>query len=413
MNTRLRPGHKSLKAHWLGVRGRLGGVMVLFQLSVLLWCGGFVPVSCADCLPNPCKNEGTCVVVDGIDQCNCLHGLRGETCEDIKMEVECEHTYIKVLIIKDYFDWKNVSMDSVQLGEDGCKAASEVINGEEYYTITIHHSNYSHCGTVVLSNATHILYMNGVETQHTTGIITRLPSESIDFTCAYQRERIVQLAFPIQPKTAIAVLHVQEGVVVVSMALYKTLNYQTAYVELPVVSWLERLYISLKIEPGVKNFFVLTINDCWATPTKNPDDLPQYYLLKKGCPTDETVKIHNQIGNETSANFSVQMFRFTKHPVVFLHCRTEICIPGNPEPCMLECLGKSSPKTKREINTNYEGLLTYGPIRWIYPKMHVPEVPKPNHVFATIPGVMLISSVVFLLLAITAAKVLKKSILFG
>lgn len=77
-------------------------------------------------------------------------------------------------------------------------------------------------------------------------------------------------------------LHVQEGLVTVSMALYQSPKYETAYVELPVIPWLERLYISLKIEPGEQNFFVLTINDCWATPTKHPSDSPQYYLIKKG-----------------------------------------------------------------------------------------------------------------------------------
>ncbi|XP_051883900.1 pancreatic secretory granule membrane major glycoprotein GP2-like isoform X3 [Pristis pectinata] len=380
--------------------------MVLLNVLTLLFCG-LVPVYSTDCDPNPCKNEGTCVVVDGLAQCNCLHGLRGETCEDIKMDVECEQTYIKVLIIKDYFDWKNVSMDSVQLAEDACKAAIEVVNGEEYYTITIHHNNYSSCGTVVLSNATHIMYINELETRHATGIITRLPSEAIDFTCVYYRERTVQLAFPIQPKTTVAVLHVQEGVVTISMALYESAKYETAYVELPVIPWSERLYISLKIEPGEQNFFVLTINDCWATPTKDPDDLPQYYLIKKGCPTDETVQYHNQIGNETTGNFSMQMFRFTKHPVVFLHCRTEICVPDSLEPCMIECLGQSSQKTKRETHNNYRGLLTYGPIHWTHPKSHLPEGRKSNLVLATIPGIIVISSMAFLVLAITLAKVMR------
>ncbi|XP_032892051.1 pancreatic secretory granule membrane major glycoprotein GP2-like isoform X1 [Amblyraja radiata] len=383
-------------------------LQVLLKISLLLFCGVFVPVCCVDCDLDHCKNEGTCVVVDGINQCNCLHGLRGETCEDIKMEVKCEQTYIKVLIIKDYFDWKNVSMDSVQLAEDACKAAIEVVNGEEYYSISIHHNNYSSCGTVVLSNATHIMYMNGLETRHTTGIITRLPSETIDFTCVYHRERTVQLAFPIQPRTAVAVLHVQEGLVTVSMALYQSPKYETAYVELPVIPWLERLYISLKIEPGEQNFFVLTINDCWATPTKHPNDSPQYYLIKKGCPADETVQYHNQIGNETTANFSVQMFRFTKYPVVFLHCRTEICVPDSLEPCMSDCLSQSSLKTKRETHTDYKGLLTYGPIQWTHLKSHMPEVHKPNLVLATIPGIVVISSMVFLVLAITLAKVMRK-----
>ncbi|MCY5962366.1 hypothetical protein OV760_28785, partial [Salmonella enterica subsp. enterica serovar 1,4,[5],12:i:-] len=76
-------------------------------------------------------------------QCKCIHGLKGATCEDLKMEVMCEQTYIKVLVVKDYFDWRNVTKDSVQLLEGTCKAVIEVISGEEYYSITIHHSNYS------------------------------------------------------------------------------------------------------------------------------------------------------------------------------------------------------------------------------------------------------------------------------
>ncbi|XP_078400900.1 pancreatic secretory granule membrane major glycoprotein GP2-like [Cetorhinus maximus] len=323
------------------------------------------------------------------------------------MEVMCEQTYIKVLVVKDYFDWKNVTKDSVQLLEGACKAAIEVISGEEYYSITIHHNNYSSCGTVLVTNATHIMYMNGLQTRHMTGIITRLPSEAIDFTCAYYRERTVQLKFPIQPKT-IAVLHVQEGIVTVSMTLYKSAKYESAYVELPVLSWAERLYISVKIEPGENNFFDLTISDCWATPTKNPDDLPQYYLIKNGCPADDTVQYHNQIGNETMANFSVQMFQFVKYPVVFLHCRTEICAPGSLEPCMIDCPDLLSLKTKRDANTQYEGLLTYGPIRRTYSRKHVREVGKPNLLLAAVPGIAVISSMVFLVLAISLAKVMKK-----
>ncbi|XP_067853540.1 pancreatic secretory granule membrane major glycoprotein GP2-like [Heptranchias perlo] len=379
--------------------------MALFEVLMLLFCGVFVPAYSTGCDPNLCKNEGTCTVVNEVAQCRCVHGLKGETCEDVKMEVMCEQNYIKVLIIKDYFDWKNVTVDSIQLFEGACKAAIQVINGEEYYAITIHHSNYSSCGTVVLSNATHIMYMNGVQTGHMTGIITRLPSEAIDFTCVYNRERTVQLKFPIQPKTTITVLHVQEGIVTVSMTLYESSKYENAYVELPVLSWTERLYISVKIEPGEQNFFVLTINDCWATPTKNPDDLPQYYLIKRGCPTDETVQYHNQIGNETMANFSVQMFRFIKYPVVFLHCRTEICVPDSLEPCIVDCPGLSSLKTKRDANTGYKGLLTYGPIHWRLSETHMH---KANLMLATAPGIAVISSMVFLVFAIALAKVMRK-----
>ncbi|XP_072451794.1 zona pellucida glycoprotein d [Chiloscyllium punctatum] len=382
--------------------------MALFKVLTLLFCGAFMTIYGSGCDPNPCKNEGTCTLVNDDAQCNCAHGLKGATCEDIKMEVICEQTYIKILVSKDYFDWKNVTQDAVQLFEGACKAAKEVKNGEEYYAITIHHHNYSDCGTVVMSNATHVMYMNGVQTRHITGVITRLPSESIDFTCVYTRERTVRLEFPIQPKTTIAVLHVQEGMVTVSMALYKSSKYENAYVELPVLPWMERLYISVKIEPGENNFFDLTINDCWATPTQNPDDLPQYYLIKKGCPVDDTVQYHNQIGNETMANFSVQMFRFVKYPVLFLHCKTEICAADSLEPCMIDCASLPSLKAKRDANTQYEGLLTYGPIRWTFSGANVYQVGKPNLMLATVPGIAVITAMVFLVLAITLAKVMRK-----
>lgn len=51
------------------------------------------------------------------------------------------------------------------------------------------------------------------------------------------------------------------------------------------------------------------------------------------CPHDETVTYLNAIGESTTAKFSFQMFQFVGYPEVFLHCRVQLCVPDNPEPC--------------------------------------------------------------------------------
>ena len=50
------------------------------------------------CQNNPCKNGGTCNLVNGNPKCTCINGLTGATCETSKLNCNDVPLYLRKLI---------------------------------------------------------------------------------------------------------------------------------------------------------------------------------------------------------------------------------------------------------------------------------------------------------------------------
>lgn len=77
---------------------------------------------------------------------------------------------------------------------------------------------------------------------------------------------------------------VREGHFNVSMRLYKTPSYLQPYhlptMAIPVT---DTLYVLLKIEGQHQlKYYLLSVEDCWATPTADPYQEVQHKLIEKG-----------------------------------------------------------------------------------------------------------------------------------
>ncbi|KAK2507107.1 hypothetical protein MC885_000489 [Smutsia gigantea] len=78
---------------------------------------------------------------------------------------------------------------------------------------------------------------------------------------------------------------------------------------------------------GLSIRFKVVLNSCWATPSADFMYPLQWQLINKGCPTDETVLVHEN-GKDHRATFQFNAFRFQNIPKlskVWLHCETFIC----------------------------------------------------------------------------------------
>ncbi|KAH0506984.1 Beta-tectorin [Microtus ochrogaster] len=78
---------------------------------------------------------------------------------------------------------------------------------------------------------------------------------------------------------------------------------------------------------GLSTRFKVVLNSCWATPSADFMYPLQWQLINKGCPTDETVFVHEN-GKDHRATFQFNAFRFQNIPKlskVWLHCETFIC----------------------------------------------------------------------------------------
>ncbi|KAH0619467.1 hypothetical protein JD844_000115 [Phrynosoma platyrhinos] len=77
---------------------------------------------------------------------------------------------------------------------------------------------------------------------------------------------------------------VKEGDFTVTMALYDSDTYQQAYRQQPLILLItDILYVLLQIEgqDQVKYFF-LSVEDCWGTPTADPNHATKHPLIMKG-----------------------------------------------------------------------------------------------------------------------------------
>lgn len=78
---------------------------------------------------------------------------------------------------------------------------------------------------------------------------------------------------------------------------------------------------------GLSMRFKVVLNSCWATPSADFMYPLQWQLINKGCPTDETILVHEN-GKDHRATFQFNAFRFQNIPKlskVWLHCETFIC----------------------------------------------------------------------------------------
>ncbi|NWS67421.1 UROM protein, partial [Crotophaga sulcirostris] len=316
------------------------------------------------CLRNPCQHQGHCQVVEDRPVCSCKPGFTGEFCQDVVLKLACEEEYMKMMVRKEVFELLKIPQELVHLKNHACKISEREEEGELFFAATLTGENHTACGSIIQQNSSHVSYTNVIESEREArgGVISRSFQLEVHFSCIYAYEQVVKLPFALTAVDKLVQFVVREGHFNVSMRLYKTPAYLQPY-HLPVtaIPITDTLYVLLNIEGQHHlKYFLLSIEDCWATPSADPYQDVRHELIDKGCPHDETVTYLNAVGESTTAKFSFQMFRFVGYSEVFLHCRVRLCLPDSPEPCAKQC--PRHWRNKRALVDDYKKIVSYGPI---------------------------------------------------
>ncbi|NWU69947.1 GP2 protein, partial [Pterocles burchelli] len=316
------------------------------------------------CLPNPCQHQGECQVMEDRPICRCKPGFTGAFCQDVVLKLACEEEHMKMMVRKEVFELLKIPRELVRLRNRACKVSEREEEGELFFAAILTGENHTACGSVIQRNSSHVSYSNVIESEQEAGrgVISRSVQLEVHFSCIYAYEQVVKLPFALTAVDRLVQFVVREGHFNVSIRLYKTRSYLQPY-HLPTtaIPVTDTLYVLLKIEGQHQlKYFLLSVEDCWATPSADPYQAVQHKLIEKGCPQDETVAYLNTIGESTTAKFSFQMFQFVGHTEVFLHCRVQLCLPNSPEPCAKQCPWQR--RSKRALADDYNKIVSYGPI---------------------------------------------------
>ncbi|NXP52717.1 UROM protein, partial [Heliornis fulica] len=316
------------------------------------------------CLPNPCQHQGHCQVMEDRPFCSCKPGFTGTFCQDVVLKLACEEDHMKMMVRKEVFELLKIPQELVHLKNQACKVSEREDEGELFFAAILTGENHTACGSVIQKNSSHVSYSNAIESEREArgGVISRSFQLEVHFSCVYAYKQVVKLPFALAAVDKLVQFKVREGHFNVSMRLYKTPSYlQPYHLQAAAIPITGMLYVLLKLEGQHQlKYFLLSVEDCWATPSADPYQDVRHELIEKGCPHDETVTYLNAIGESAAAKFSFQMFRFVHYPKVFLHCRVRLCFPGSPEPCATQC--PRHWRSKRALADDYKKIVSYGPI---------------------------------------------------
>ncbi|NXS95579.1 UROM protein, partial [Jacana jacana] len=316
------------------------------------------------CLPNPCQHQGNCQMMEDRPVCRCKPGFTGTFCQDVVMKLACEEEHMKMMVRKEVFELLKIPQELIHLRNQECKVSVREEEDELYFAATLTGENHTACGTVIQKNSSHVSYSNVIESEQEAhrGVISRSFQLEVHFSCIYAYKQVVKLPFALTAVDKLVQFMVREGHFNVSMRLYKTPSYLQPY-HLPTtpIPIMDTVYVLLKVEGEQQlKYYLLSVEDCWATPSADPYQDMRHKLIEKGCPHDETVTYLNVIGESATAKFSFQMFQFAGFPEVFLYCRVRLCVPDSQEPCSKEC--PRHWKSKRALEDDYSKIVSYGPI---------------------------------------------------
>ena len=125
--------------------------------------------------------------------------------------------------------------------------------------------------------------------------------------------------------------------------------------EAPVeVSVQDRIFFEVKLDSIDQRLTVFAEN-CSVTPTANKDDPRRYYLLKKGCKTDPTLRSYASPPNAHRMSYESFTFVGVEDPVTYLQCDVSICDnQAKDRRCRdRKCAADDSDRKRRSLSHGY------------------------------------------------------------
>ncbi|XP_044210578.1 zona pellucida sperm-binding protein 4-like [Thunnus albacares] len=243
---------------------------------------------------------------------------------------------------------------------------------------------FTDCGTQSTVVDGIITYWVNIEVKHhlQKGSIFRDTPFHLTVRCSFTLAQMTQLGIEIQgEKSEQPSTLKSEGVLRAEMRFAKDSTYRSFHSsrDPPTVTELgQSVYVEVFVLKHRDKDLVLLLQDCWATPTKNPHDPQRWNLLVKGCPF--TGDSHGTVVLPVLSNkglkypslhkwFVVKLFSFVKPPttetLVYFHCDIEIC---KGEACSQSCSNgrrKSRRITSRPGRRLYYSVVSGGPLLYL------------------------------------------------
>ncbi|XP_074536075.1 zona pellucida sperm-binding protein 4-like [Halichoeres trimaculatus] len=201
--------------------------------------------------------------------------------------------------------------------------------------------SFTECGTQFMVEDGVITYWVSVEVKAQKGSIFRDTPFNLTVYCSFMLAPVSLLGFGVQQEKPQDLLTLKgEGILRTEMRFAKDSTYRFFYSarDPPVVKLGLPVYVEVYVLKHENQDLVLLLEDCWATPTKNPHDTLRWNILVQGCPfrsDSQKAVLLPVVSSEEMKHpslhkwMAIKLFSFLKSKseenLVYLHCAIKIC----------------------------------------------------------------------------------------
>ncbi|XP_075707264.1 uromodulin-like [Rhinoderma darwinii] len=292
----------------------------------------------ACCIEEPyctpaCLADEVCQYVNNTPACAAnatYYQSLGLSVNNVSSTVSCKGANMTISVEKNLLEALHYNPAASTLSQYNCTGAVlDTLQGQHVYSLTVQTAEGT-CGNTMTKNLSHVSFTNYINIPGliTNGIITT-GNISIQFSCSYNITMQTSLYTVFKPVMITENLNtggtgVDAGA---TLAAYVNPTYtnpmqQSQQEDLPIGSTVYFGMTTQFPDPA----FVLRVEQCFATPTKDGTGSLKITLIQGGCAIDNGPYIEVvENGKSKEVRFSVTSFAFQGYNTVYIFCNARLC----------------------------------------------------------------------------------------
>nr|XP_004551821.1 deleted in malignant brain tumors 1 protein [Maylandia zebra] len=272
--------------------------------------------------------------------------------------VDCSSDNMNIVIEKSYLNSLGYDGHSLYLNDPHCRPQIS------YYNVVFSFP-LNTCGNTREFENGKIVYTNSLRAYNSNyGEITRQSNFKLNVNCRMEEDSVSQILYEVRELENTTITGT--GRYNTSMVFYQSSSFYYQVTQFPYeITLNQNLYIEIDMRRGDSSL-VLFIDTCIASPSAFDFQSRPYYLVRNGCPIDNTYYAYTT-GTSPFARFTFKAFQFLRATEdVYLQCKVLICPASDYNS---RCRRGCTKRVARDVGSEHESeTLVVGPIHLLDPE---------------------------------------------
>ncbi|KAM9345133.1 CUB and zona pellucida-like domain-containing protein 1 [Symphorus nematophorus] len=267
--------------------------------------------------------------------------------------VDCSSDNMNIVVERSYLNSLGYDGHTMYLNDPQCRPQIT------YYQVVFSFP-INTCGNVQKFENGRVVYTNTLRAYTTnSGEITRQTHLKLNVACRMEQDSVAQIMYVVHHDNNSSITGT--GRFNTSMDFYTSSSFYYKVTQVPYEVFLnQNLYVQVDLRRADSSL-VLFLDTCVASPSPHDFHTRAYYLVRNGCPADDTYRAY-VTGTRAYARFTFKAFKFLRATEsVYIQCKVLICpASDNNSRCRRGCVRRAA----RDLGSKHDSqTLVLGPIK--------------------------------------------------